>query len=127
MPRKPRTVAFWATKLLVLVPALLAGLTNYLSAKDDAETSYKALVVVTGELQEAVQNLARQQIYLQGELDAARKRQGIKAPLKAISDFKSEISLSTLPVDLNSALKSQGKLTESRIIRLTPLPLPACP
>ena len=111
----------------MLVPVLLAGLTNYLSAKDDAETSYKALVVVVGELQDAVQNLARQQIYLQGELDAARKRQCIKAPFKTVSDFKSEVTLSTLPTDLTSALKSQGKFSESRIMRLTPLPPPACP
>ena len=89
--------------------------------------SYKALVVVVGELQDAVQNLARQQIYLQGELDAARKRQGIKAPFKTVSDFKSEVTLSTLPTDLTSALKSQGKFSESRIMRLTPLPPPACP
>jgi ribosomal protein L35AE/L33A len=127
-PRKGKVAASWAAKAAaVLVPAILSGFSSYQSSKKDQEDGYTTTVTAVAELQEATKELVKQVAYMQGELDAIRgeaaRIHGTKAMkrLPPPPDLKTSVTLSTLPPDLGSAMKSKGRPQEQNSYSLAPM------
>jgi len=126
-PRKGKAAASWAAKsLAVLVPAIVSGFSSYQTSKASQEDGYITTVAAVEELQGAVEELVKQVAYLQGELDATRSEaarlHGAKMFKKrAKSDLKTSVTLSKLPPDLSSAVKSMGRPPEQQSYSLAPV------